>query len=394
MAGAIAMAGVFFVTIVEMVFTRGNMVHGGATEVVKVGGEGKGRKWGRRKGEKGKGRGVGEEEGEGEEMEAVRGTGTERTIPGESAIDSEGEDEDDSENASPSSSSARSEKIGGEGGVGTKGFGMVGRRRSRSQSFGRGMRQLEQENTRRNKASKVKPAGTLGVPKEDEKGEASEITTKDAESGEISTQTTPVMDPSLAAMMGGHTHFKSLDGTAGLNHTHTHAVILTEAQRIQKAKLQVILLEMGILFHSIFIGMALSVTVGPPFVVLFIAIIFHQTFEGLALGSRIALIDWGTKTRIPYYMASAYGLTTPVGQAIGLAVHTLYSPQSQTGLLVVGIMNAISSGLLLYAGLVELLAEDFLSDESWIELRGRKRVLGFSMVVLGAVGMGVVGAWA
>lgn len=36
-----------------------------------------------------------------------------------------------------------------------------------------------------------------------------------------------------------------------------------------------------------------------------------------------------------------------------------------TGLLVVGIMNAISSGLLIFASLVELMAEDFLSDESW-----------------------------
>jgi len=30
-----------------------------------------------------------------------------------------------------------------------------------------------------------------------------------------------------------------------------------------------------------------------------------------------------------------------------------------------GIMNAISSGLLIFASLVELMAEDFLSDESW-----------------------------
>ena len=30
-----------------------------------------------------------------------------------------------------------------------------------------------------------------------------------------------------------------------------------------------------------------------------------------------------------------------------------------------GIMNAISSGLLIFASLVELMAEDFLSDDSW-----------------------------
>lgn len=60
----------------------------------------------------------------------------------------------------------------------------------------------------------------------------------------------------------------------------------------------------------------------------------------------------------------------------------------------VGIMNAISSGLLVFAGLVELLAEDFLSDESWRELRGMRRVWACVFVGLGAVGMSVVGAWA
>src|SRR5690606_17300666 len=39
MPGAIAMGGVFFVTIIEMVFTRGNMIHGGASRASRVGGE-------------------------------------------------------------------------------------------------------------------------------------------------------------------------------------------------------------------------------------------------------------------------------------------------------------------------------------------------------------------
>jgi len=61
-------------------------------------------------------------------------------------------------------------------------------------------------------------------------------------------------------------------------------------------------------------------------------------------------------------MVLAYGFTTPLGQAIGLIVHKMYDPASMGGLLVVGFMNAISSGLLLYAGLVQLLAEGFLTD--------------------------------
>jgi len=164
----------------------------------------------------------------------------------------------------------------------------------------------------------------------------------------------------------------------------------------QKQILQVMLLEAGILFHSVFIGMALSVATGTSFIVLLVAISFHQTFEGLALGSRIASIRafhvHGSAK--PWLMALAYGTTTPAGQAIGLLVHNLYDPESAVGLLMVGVTNAISSGLLLFAGLVELLAEDFLSDKSYETLTGRRRLEACAAVVAGGLLMALVGAWA
>lgn len=83
-----------------------------------------------------------------------------------------------------------------------------------------------------------------------------------------------------------------------------------------------------------------------------------------------------------------------MGQAVGLATHSLYSPDSEFGLILVGTMNAVSSGLLVFAALIELLAEDFLSDQSWAVLRGRKRVVACGLVLLGAVCMSLVGAWA
>jgi zinc transporter 1/2/3 len=169
----------------------------------------------------------------------------------------------------------------------------------------------------------------------------------------------------------------------------------SDQQHQQKMLLQCLLLEAGILFHSVFIGMAVSVATGTSFIVLLVAISFHQTFEGLALGSRIAAITiFPKRSPRPWLMALAYGTTTPLGQAIGLLVHNLYDPFSQTGLLMVGIMNAISSGLLLFAGLVELLAEDFLSDESYSVLTGRKRLQACGAVVAGSLLMALVGAWA
>ena len=171
----------------------------------------------------------------------------------------------------------------------------------------------------------------------------------------------------------------------------------TSSQLQKRAILQCLLLELGILFHSVFIGMALAVAIGDDFIVLLIAISFHQMFEGLALGSRIATIDWQSHKRgsyQPWLMALAYGCTTPVGQVIGIATHTLYSPDSATGLLMVGVMNAISSGLLIFASLVDLLHEDFLSDASWKLLAGRRRVLACVLVLAGAFSMSLVGAWA
>ncbi|KAK0624574.1 Zinc/iron permease [Bombardia bombarda] len=158
--------------------------------------------------------------------------------------------------------------------------------------------------------------------------------------------------------------------------------------------LQCLLLEAGILFHSVFIGMALSVANGPTFAVFLIAIAFHQCFEGLALGTRISAIHFPKTSPRPWLMVLAFGATTPIGQAIGLFVHRFYDPMSQTGLLMVGFMNAISSGLLLFAGLVQLLAEDFLSERSYKALHGQRRVYAFIAVVLGAALMSAVGAFA
>ena len=107
--------------------------------------------------------------------------------------------------------------------------------------------------------------------------------------------------------------------------------------------LQCALLEAGILFHSIFIGMAIAFNSGSAFVVLLVAISFHQVFEGLALGSRIAAINkFSARSPKPWLMAVAYGITAPLGQAIGLAVHGTFDLQSQAGLLMVGIANAFS----------------------------------------------------
>ncbi|KAM0256955.1 hypothetical protein ACHAQJ_004656 [Trichoderma viride] len=169
---------------------------------------------------------------------------------------------------------------------------------------------------------------------------------------------------------------------------------LQSPEEQKRRMLQCLLLEAGILFHSVFIGMAISVATGPAFIVFLVAISFHQSFEGMALGSRIAAIQFPKGSIRPWLMVLAYGTTTPIGQAIGLVLQKKWDPSSATGLVVVGTTNAISSGLLVYAGLVQLLAEDFLTEKSYRILKGKRRVQAYFSVVAGAALMAAVGAFA
>ncbi|KAI1772304.1 Zinc/iron permease [Hypoxylon cercidicola] len=161
----------------------------------------------------------------------------------------------------------------------------------------------------------------------------------------------------------------------------------------KRMSMNITLLEGGILFHSVFVGMTVSITI-QGFIILLIAILFHQMFEGLGLGSRIAAVPYPKGSYRPWLLVVAFGTTAPIGQAIGLIARNSYDPNSAFGLIIVGIFNSISSGLLIYAALVDLLAEDFLSEESSKVLTVKDKKIAFIYVLLGAIGMSIVGAFA
>ncbi|KAI1124727.1 Fe transport protein 3 [Nemania abortiva] len=161
----------------------------------------------------------------------------------------------------------------------------------------------------------------------------------------------------------------------------------------KKMNMNISLLEGGILFHSVFVGITVSITID-GYIVLLIAILFHQVFEGLGLGSRIAAVPYPKGSIRPWILVVAFGTTAPIGQAIGLGAHNSYDPNSAFGLIIVGVFNAISSGLLIYAALVDLLAEDFLSEESNRVMTTKNKKVAFAYVLAGAVGMSIVGAFA
>ncbi|KAM5341339.1 hypothetical protein ACJ41O_014370 [Fusarium nematophilum] len=162
---------------------------------------------------------------------------------------------------------------------------------------------------------------------------------------------------------------------------------------LRKMSLNITLLEGGILFHSVFVGITIAMTTD-GLAVLLTAIVFHQMFEGLGLGSRIAAVPYPKGSIRPWLLVFAFGTTAPIGQAIGILSRNSYDPESALGLILNGTFNAISSGLLIYAALVNLLVEDFLSEEAQHLLTKRDKIKALVWVFLGAAGMSIVGAFA
>lgn len=64
------------------------------------------------------------------------------------------------------------------------------------------------------------------------------------------------------------------------------------------------ILEFGVIFHSVIIGLTLLTTGAHDFNTLFVVIIFHQMFEGLGLGSRLAILPFAKRALLPWYLDS------------------------------------------------------------------------------------------
>jgi zinc transporter 1/2/3 len=146
----------------------------------------------------------------------------------------------------------------------------------------------------------------------------------------------------------------------------------------------VFILEFGVIFHSIFIGLTLAVS-GAEFITLYIVLVFHQTFEGLGLGARLAEVPWPkTKRWTPYLLGLGYGLSTPIAIAIGLGVRQSFAPEGQTTLLVNGVFDSISAGILIYTGLIELMAHEFMFSPYMQKGPVTRTINAFMLMTLGA----------
>lgn len=152
-----------------------------------------------------------------------------------------------------------------------------------------------------------------------------------------------------------------------------------------------VVLELALAVHNVLIGLTLSFSEG--FKILFIVLVFHQTLEGLGLGARLATNALDRHRHIPIIAALIFGITTPVGMGVGLAARHFYVQNTMTTLIVGGTLDAISAGILIYTGLVELLAHDFLFDSIMIKQSNRHVALSVVSVMLGCSLMAFLGRW-
>jgi zinc transporter 1/2/3 len=168
---------------------------------------------------------------------------------------------------------------------------------------------------------------------------------------------------------------------------------LTIERSFQQQIAAFLILEFGVIFHSVIIGLTLG-SAGAEFPVLYPVIVFHQSFEGLGIGARLSAIPFPRRLAwLPWALCAAYGLTTPIALAVGLGVRTTYNEASLTANVVSGVLDSVSAGILIYTGFVELLARDFLFNPERTR-DGRQLAFMVGSVLLGAGIMALLGKWA
>lgn len=150
-------------------------------------------------------------------------------------------------------------------------------------------------------------------------------------------------------------------------------------------------LELGIVTHSVIIGISLGVSQSPCTIrPLFAALSFHQFFEGFALGGCISQAGFRSFSTVA--MTVCFTLTTPLGIGVGTGIATGYNSNSPGALIVEGIFDSVSAGILIYMALVDLIAADFLNKRMCCNRV--LQVLSYISLFFGAAAMSSLAVWA
>lgn len=173
--------------------------------------------------------------------------------------------------------------------------------------------------------------------------------------------------------------------TNDVHPTHSHDFNQVDP----KDKLSILLIEAGIIFHSVLIGITLVVAGDSGLITLFIVIIFHQFFEGFALGSRIPQkMSWKSKLLI----CTGFAITTPIGMGIGIGVLGHFNGNDKSTVIALGTIDALSAGVLAWTGIVDMWVADWINGKLknapfW------ETLLSLIALVAGIILMSFLGKW-
>jgi zinc transporter 1/2/3 len=150
-------------------------------------------------------------------------------------------------------------------------------------------------------------------------------------------------------------------------------------------------LELGIVVHSVVIGLSLGASDNVCTIRgLVAALCFHQMFEGMGLGGCILQAEYKLFKKM--VMVFFFSVTTPCGIALGIGLSKIYQDNSPTALVTVGMLNAASAGLLIYMAMVNFLAAEFMGPK--LQASIKLQIKSFAAVLVGAGGMSLLAKWA
>ncbi|WZY68971.1 hypothetical protein YC2023_001211 [Brassica napus] len=165
----------------------------------------------------------------------------------------------------------------------------------------------------------------------------------------------------------------------------------SETAQLLRYRVIAMVLELGIIVHSVVIGLSLGATNDTCTIKgLIAALCFHQMFEGMGLGGCILQAEYTNLKK--FVMAFFFAVTTPFGIALGIALSTVYRENSPNALITVGLLNACSAGLLIYMALVDLLAAEFMGPKLQGSIKMQFKC--FAAALLGCGGMSILAKWA
>lgn len=119
--------------------------------------------------------------------------------------------------------------------------------------------------------------------------------------------------------------------------------------------------------------------------------LFSYTYNNEIIWELQAGFSFGTVA----YMCFMFSVTTPLGIVLGMIVFSLtgYDDNNPNALIMEGLLGSLSSGILIYMGLVDLIALDFFHNKLMNSTPWLKKT-SFIALTVGSTAMSILALWA